>query len=245
MTRLYRANMVRFLKSIYFIGGCLIALTFTFAVTTNTICFPFLEELDISRRMFFVTAAMVAFFTVFVPVFTNADYSDGVIRNKMIAGFTQKEILFSFYLSYASLAFIMWIFYLIGGILGGAEPFGAYLVPNLVFLVALLGFVAVILVLSFRLRKTVAAVIAAGLLFQTCFTMVMFGNLMLMLAEDKLGIFPALIYNVNVLGQWFSLSGFADEVSDPGAALQLLISLAVIAVMAFVGSFKLNSRDVV
>ncbi len=244
MIRLYKANMARFLSSIYFIGGCIIALTVTWAVTCNLIEVPFLMNLDISRRMFFVTAAMVGYFTVFVPVFTNSEYTDGVIRNKMIAGFTQKEILFSFFLSYASLAVIMWIFYLIGGMLGGAEPLGAYLVPNVLFLLALFAFIAVILVLSFRLTKTVAAVIAAGLLFQLCFNMVMFGNLFLMLAEDRLGIFPTVVYNMNVLGQWFSLSGFADECADPGAVVQLIISLCVIVFMGLIGTYRLEKRNV-
>ena len=138
----------------------------------------------------------------------------------------------------------MWIFYLIGGMLGGAEPFGAYLVPNVLFLLALFGFIAVILVLSFRLTKTVAAVIAAGLLFQACFNMVMFGNLFLMLAEDRLGIFPAVVYNVNVLGQWFSLSGFADDCADPGAIVQLIISLCVIVFMGLIGTYRLEKRNV-
>ena len=245
MIRLYKANMARFLTSIYFIGGCIIALTVTYAVTCNLIEFPFLADREISSRMFFVTAAMVGYFTVFVPVFTNSEYSDGVIRNKMIAGFTQKEILFSFFLSYASLAVIMWIFYMIGGMLGGADPFGAYLVPNVIFLVALFGFIAVILVLSFRLTKTVAAVIAAGLLFQTCFSMVMFGNVLLMVTEGKFGIFPAVVYNVNVLGQWFSLSGFADDCADPGAIVQLIISLCVMAVTAMIGTYRLEKRNVI
>ena len=244
MIRLYKANMARFLTSIYFIGGCLIALTVTYAVTANLIEFPFLADREISSRMFFVTAAMVGYFTVFVPVYTNSEYTDGVFRNKMIAGFTQKEILFSFFFSYASLAVIMWIFYMIGGMLGGADPFGEYLIPNVIFLMALFGFIAVILVLSFRLTKTVAAVIAAGLLFQACFNMVLIGNLMLMLAEDRFGIIPAVVYNVNVLGQWFTLSGFADDCADPGAIAQLIISLCVMASMALIGTHKLEKRNV-
>ena len=70
MIRLYKAYMNRFIKNIYFIGGCLIALAVTYAVTSNTMAVPFLADSDTAVRMFFVTAAMVAYFTVFIPVFT-------------------------------------------------------------------------------------------------------------------------------------------------------------------------------
>ena len=249
MLRLYKAYMARFLQNVFFLGGCVIALVVTFAVTSNRIVFPFLEDLDPSRRMFFVTAAMVAFFTIFVPVFSNMEYTDGVIRNKMIPGFSQKQIFFSQYLSYVSLALIMWLCYLIGGIAGGANPFGEYLTANLVFLVALMSFISVVLMLSFRVTKTVVIIIIAGMMFSASFNMVLFGNLILMIASDSgnavAELIAALIYNVNTLGQWFALSGFADDYANPGTPLQILLSLMVILLMTVLGTLGLKKRDLV
>ncbi len=248
MLRLYKANMARFLKNKYFIGGCIIALAATYAVTDNIILFPFLENKDISLRMFFVSAAMVAFFTVYIPVFTNAEYTDGTIRNKLIAGYSQKQVFLSLYLSYASLCLIMWVCYMTGGLIAGADPFGTCLSANIIMLLALMAFIAFMLALSFRITKMVLVVIGAGVIFQTCFSMVMFGNAILMVLSDAgndTAVFIAsVIYNVNALGQWFSHTGFADDITNPGNFLQMIISLGLVMLMYFAGSAGLDKRDV-
>lgn len=249
MINLYRSNMSRFLKNIYFIGGCIIAFTVTLAVASGSFVFPFLTGASPSMRTFFVSAAMVVYFTVFIPVYTSAEYSDGVIRNKIIAGFSQTQIICSLYLSYISLALIMWACYIAGGMLGGAAPFGDFASANLAILVALMSFIAILMVLSFRLKKTVSVVIAAGVLFTVSFNMVLFGNLILMLLSDSgngaAAYVASLVYNVNVLGQWFSLTGLADDVANPGIAAQLLISLCCIIAALLIGNLGLNKRDIV
>ena len=248
MLRLYKANMARLLKNIYFIGGCIIAVAATYAVTANIILIPFLENKDISLRMFFVSAAMVAFFTVYIPVFTNAEYSDGTIRNKLIAGYSQKQVFLSLYLSYASLCLIMWVCYMIGGIMAGADPFRTLLSANIIMLLALMAFIAFMLAMSFRLTKMVFAVIGAGVIFQMSFSMVMFGNAILMVlsdaGNDTAAFIASLIYNVNALGQWFSHTGFADDITNPGNLLQILISLGLVMLMYFAGTAGLDKRDV-
>ncbi len=248
MLRLYKANMAR-LANLYFTGGCIIALTVTYAVTENIIMFPFLAEVGSARRMFFISAAMIAFFTIFIPVFVNAEYTDGTIRNKMIMGHSQRTIFLSLYLSYASLAAVMWLCYIIGGMAGGASALGEYAAENIVMLISLLAYIAVILMFSFRIRNTVAVVVMAGVLFFLSTNMVLFGNLFLMLASrsgNKTAEYVmSLIYNVNTLGQWFSLSGFADDCANPGNAVQILISLTIITLMLLAGIKSLKKRDVV
>ena len=53
------------------------------------------------------------------------------------------------------------------------------------------------------------------------------------------------LYNVSALGQWFTKTGFADEVANPGVKAQVLISFVIIIVMTFIGTFRLNKRDLV
>ena len=249
MIRLYKAYMTRFLKSIYFIGGCIIALAVTYAVTGNTLAVPFLVESDAATRMFFVTAAMVAYFTVFIPVFTGAEYSDGTIRNKVVAGFSQRQIFFSLYLAYASLALIMWICYLAGGIAAGANPFGGYTAGNIAMLFAVMAYIAFMQTMAFRLTKMAAVVIAAGFTFMTCFNMVLFGNAILMVLYDSelytAGYIASLVYNINALGQWFSNTGFSDDYANPGTPVQLLLSVIITLLMFIIGTSGLKKSDVI
>ena len=249
MIRLYKAYMNRFLKRIYFIGGCIIAMAVTYAVTSNTMAVPFLVDKDISARMFFVTAAIVAYFTIFIPVYTSAEYSDGTIRNKMVTGFSQRQIFISLYLAYASLALIMWICYLIGGIAAGADPFGGYAAGNIAILFAVMAYIAFMQTVCFRLIKMTAVVIAAGITFSTCFNMVMFGNAILMVLYNSeqytAGRIATLVYNISALGQWFSNTGFSDDIAYPGFAAQLLLSAGMIALMFFIGTAGLEKRDIV
>ena len=249
MIKLYKAYMTRFIKSIYFIGGCIIALAVTYAVTGNIMAVPFLVESETAVRMFFVTAAMVAYFTVFIPVFTGAEYSDGTIRNKIVAGFSQRQIFFSLYLAYVSLALIMWICYIIGGIAAGADPFGRYAAENIVMLFAVMAYIAFMQAVAFRLTKMAAVVIAAGFTFMACFNMVMFGNAILMVLYDgehyTAGYIAALIYNVNALGQWFSNTGFSDDYANPGTFVQLLLSAVMTLLMFVIGTSGLKKRDVI
>ena len=249
MISLYRATQSRFLKNIYFICGCIIAFTVTFMFASGNMSFPFLENAGPARRMYFISAAMFVYYTVFIPVYTNADYTDGTIRNKLIAGYTQTQVFISFYLAYAGSAAIMWLCYMAGGIAGGAKLSAEDFVSDMVLLIALFGFIAVLLVFSFRLTKTVAVVIAAGVIFSMCFNMIMFGNLIIMLLSENgsnaATYVASLVYNVNAIGQWFVLTGYADDVANPGTGMQLLISVIVTAVATAAGCRRLNKRDIV
>ncbi|MCR4690723.1 MAG: hypothetical protein K5739_05235 [Lachnospiraceae bacterium] len=242
MFNLYKANVKRSFLHIFYLLGLVIALIGTFA-SSKTVLFPFLQNAQPHQKMFFVSAAMVAFYTIFTPVFTNIEYSDGVIRNKVIAGYRQTQIYFGYLFANMTSAVIMWGAYMVGGILGGARLSGKYVVYNAVILFAVLNYVSTMQLISFRLRKLIPLVITATLLFQACFTGVMMGNLMIMYAEGSSVLPCAILYNISALGQYFSMCGFADEAANPGAPIQILISLVVILLTSLVGTIKLNDRD--
>lgn len=243
MFNLYKANMARLFKKSFYIFGLVVALAATYVFTSSTVEISFLAGAEPVDRMVFVSAAMVAFFTIFVPIFTNSEYTDGVIRNKMISGLSQKEIYVSHLLTEISAAVIMWVCYMVGGILGGAKLDGNHIIADLVILVALFNYIATVLVVSFRLKKLVPVIIFAAIIFNCTFNSVMMGNLALMLTNGTTQKVMSWLYNVSALGQWFTYTGFAAEEAYPGVAAQLLISSVIIVLMTLVGTFRLNKRD--
>ena len=155
MTNLYKANMKRITSNPVFIGGCIIAFLVTFVFTTNIIKLgAIFEKMGSEGRMFFVSIAIMAFFTIFVPLFTNMEFRYGVIRNKLVAGYTQKQVYLSQILGHFSALAIMWAVYFLAGILGGARDFGKMAVLNSVFFFSLSGYIAIMMFISFRIRKT-------------------------------------------------------------------------------------------
>ncbi len=237
--------MARLFKKSFYIFGLVVAVIVTYAFTSNMVELPFLAEAKPADIMIFVSAAMIAFFTIFVPIFTNSEYTDGVIRNKMIAGISQKEIYISHLLTELSAAVIMWVCYIFGGIIGGARLNSNYIIANVVILFALFNYIATVLVVAFRLKKIVAVMIIEAFIFNMCFNSVMMGNLFLTLTKDGVQRVMSWLYNVSALGQWFTKTGFADEVANPGVKAQVLISFVIIIVMTFIGTFRLNKRDLV
>ena len=243
MKNLYKATMYRIFKNIYFIGGCVIALVVTLAVTGGFYTFPFLMEKPEELRMIFVGAAMVLFFSMFPPLFINPDYIDGCIRNRIIAGYSQKQVYISHVLAQLSAMTIMFLCYLIGGIIGGASLNASSLVAVIVLFVAVMSYTVLTATAAFRLKKLIASMLTTMLLFNLCFNMVLFGNAILSALKDTAFKIGSVLYNVNALGQWFCLTGFVDDGVNPGAGIQILLSLIVIAAALIWGLSGLDKRD--
>ena len=244
MIHLYKSLMFRTVKNLYYRIGCLIALVVTAAASMGIIELPFPGLKTAADRMFFVSAAMVLYFTVFTPLFLNAEYTDGYIRNRIIAGYSQRQIFTGYVLSQMSAAVLMYVFYLIGGLIGGSGLDRNVIYALLVMFFALLAYTAVVSAIAFRCRKTVVLMVISIMLFNMCFNCVMFGNAIMMLMSDKPAVkVGAICYNINALGQWFCLTGLADDYVNPGAQVQILLSLAVTAAAYIVANIGLSKRD--
>ena len=243
MFDLYKANVVRMVKNIFFIGGCIIAFIVTFGVTREGSPVAILDTGSIEGNMIFVSAAMIIYFTAFVPAFTNAEYSDGVIRNKMVAGKTQIEIYLSHLLAHFTGAAIMWLCYVIGGTLGGVN-IAESILPNTVILFAVCNYIATMMLVAFRVRKMVPAFIFTAIIFSLTYNAVLIGNFIIMISTEKMLPFTSMLYNISALGPWFVLSGYSDPEANPGIVVQLIISLAVIVLTTLAGTFRLNKRDI-
>ena len=247
MIRIYKANMVRLVKNPFFLGGCALAFLLTLLAATHRMdnILTFLAAGGPDQIMFFMSAAMVAFFTIFTVIYTNTEYSNGVIRNKVISGCSQSQVYLSHYLTNVSAAVIMFVFYCLGGFLGGARYNAYFFKANIAFMFALFAYIAAVNAIAMRLKKVVFAIVASMLLLNTAFNAVMFGNLILSLLEGKALFIGSVIYNLSPLGQWFVYTGFTDETCNPGFAIQMVSSIVMIVLITLIGMLGINKRDLV
>jgi hypothetical protein len=244
MKNIYKTNMRKLMKSKFYIAGLMIAVAVTFMFTGDMMGFGgIFDDMGATGRMHFIGAAIIAFFTIYTPLFVCEEYTEGSIKNKLIAGFTQKEIFGAGIMTQLSAMFIMWLVYLVAGFIGGARPSGHGIGVYVITLVAMTGYVALVYSVSFRLSKPVRSAIVSFIILNVCFNMVTFGNLLIMICEGTALKIAAVIYNISALGQWFVYTGLADDAANPGAVLQILVSLVIVILSVLFGISKLNTRD--
>lgn len=245
MKNIFIANMYRILKNWIYILGCIIAFVATYIFTANlTGMTGRFGEMGCDRRMIFISLAMVGFYTIFVPLNANAEYRDGTIRNKLIAGFSQKEVYLGVLFSHIASLAIMETCYFIAGIIGGAAVNGGLFTKNIIMFLAISGYISVLELIAMRVRKTVFVAIFAFIILNLLYNIVMIGNLLLaFVLKGNAFIVGRIIYNISVMGQWINQIGFADEKNNPGPGIQMIISISVILITVFLGTLRINKRD--
>ncbi len=248
MINIFKANLQKLFKNIYFIGGCLIALFVTYAFASGTFYFAPFHSLNEGEIMYFVSAAIVLFFSVYAPMSVCSEFSEGYIRNRIIAGYTQREDYLAHILSLECAVMVMHVFYLVGGIIGILEAGQSLstipVLPVIVFMVAIFAYTALIGTISFCFRNMVAGVVTGMLLFNFAYSFVMIGNFILMITAGKPAFkIAAFVYNINVLGQWFANTPLVDEGVNAGAPMQFLSSIVVLVVSLLLGMTGLEKRD--
>lgn len=246
MKNIYIANMYRILKNWIYILGCIIAFVVTLVFTANLIGMTGrFEEIGCDRRMIFISLAMVGFFTIFVPLNTNAEYRDGTMRNKLIAGFSQKEIYLGLFFSHIASLVIMEICYLTAGIIGGATVSVELFAKTFIIFLAICGYISVLELVAMRVEKTVLVAIFAFIVLNLTDNITMIGNFLLAFVfKGKAFIIGRIIYNISVMGQWITLVGFADANNNPGYGIQIIISLSIVLITVLLGTLGINKRDI-
>lgn len=169
MKRLFHANFIRLLRDKVFWLSSGILLTYTIIYMLNA-CRQersglagthFLEDYYFRFTMF-----IGLFAAVFITLYLSIEYSGGVMRNKIIAGHTRKNI----YLSNLTLSFLASIFMTFMGLLGGLvgiPTFGVWKISGfsifcymLILILFLLAFCAIFTFISMLLpNKSVGAVV--------------------------------------------------------------------------------------
>ena len=229
MFNIYKGNLIRLVKNFLFIGGCILAFAITFTIASGRFPIDFLQAGTPEDRTFFASAAMVLYFSFFTTIFVSVEYQDGIIRNRIISGFSQIEIYVASLFAQYSAVIIMYAAYLLGGVLGGAR-FNLHFLKLLgIFLLSLLAYVTVTNAIAFRIKKVVFSTILTMMLFNACFNMVMFGNAILNFMENETALkIGKIIYNIHSLGQWFSMTPFSLDYTNPGYGVMIVLSCLVI-----------------
>ena len=109
----------------------------------------------------------------------------------------------------------------------------------------MMSYAAIVYSLSFRIRKTIVSIIISYLLINFCFNMILFENYMIMITKGIANKIVILLYNVNVMGQWFTRADMYAESVNPGTSLQILLSLAVMITVIFFSTLKIDKRDII
>ena len=243
MINIYKSNMRRFFKNIVFIGGCILAFIITFCITSNVFSLPIYEFFKAEKMALFLGIAMIIFATIYVPLFTSTEYRDGVIRNKIVAGFTNSEVFFGHLFAHMTGAAIMMIIYFAGAVIGGARFNLTQITGLVIFLFALWAYISFLMLVAFRIKNIIAVVIVAFAVLNLNWYFMLMGNAFLYYTEGTARFLVSLVYNVFVVGQLFTHTGFCDEYANPGNLYQILVSLVIFGLMVLVSNLGLNKRQ--
>ena len=249
MTNLYKANMNRIARNPIFIGGCIIAFLVTYASVANLVdFFGMSSKMDPEGRMFFVSIAMMVFFTIFVPLYTNMEFRYGTIRNKLVAGYSQKQVYLSQILGHFTALAIMTTVYFLAGILGGARDIGKVIVPCGIYFLSLCGYIAFMMLISFRITRIVLLSMMAFVAMNFNYSLIMSGNFLISFVFKGLALKIAIIvYNMSPFGQWliwfFKLMFGEMDITYPGIPTQILISAGITIVMMLLATVGINKRN--
>lgn len=246
MKNLYKVSCRKIYKNTFYKIGLIIAAVVTYIFTAGYISLgQIIDTMPLVQKMIFIGAAMIPFFTIFPPIIICSEYGDGVMKNKVISGYSQKQIFLGGMLAQLSACAFMWIIHVIAGIIAGVRPDGKDVLSMLAMLLAVLAYTAVIYAITFRLRKPVRSFIVDMLLLNACYNVLIFGNLLGMYLKGFALKILALVYNANAMGQWFVLNGLADEDQDPGRIPQIILSVLLVGLAVLIGTMKVNKRDLV
>lgn len=245
MRKLIKGNVIRLFQNKLFLGGCGIAMFFTFLW-----CAEFIEILPVlsgepMERMILCSGAMLFFFSFFVPIYVGVEYSDGIIRNKIITGYNQKTILLSDMITMFIGVIFMTACWLIGGGASGGFESSKIGIFALISMIYTCAHTAMLTTISFRIQKPVVAISISMVGFFILFQSMLFGNFFV----NRLGLqaevrdFGLIIYHLNIIGQWFSHTYYSFGEISIAPVIQILISVAIILFAWMIGVMDLEKRD--
>ena len=243
MINIYKANLLRNIKNVCYLGGLLIALVVTITVSSKAMVPIFLEKYEPAQCMLFVSVAMVLFFSIYIPVYTSTEYSDGILKNRIIAGHSQKDCFIAAVLSNMTIVTIMTLVYVLAGVIAGAGV-GSVIVNVISILFALLGYTVFITALSFTGKKMIRNTVYGMVIFFLSFNLMLIGNAALAFSKGTAFEIFRILYNITPVGQWFANTAFADSYANPGACIQILISAVIASLSILFTILKVSKRDI-
>ena len=224
-------------KHIFFIPGLILAFLITFVVLNYKSAEP--QLIMIWFRM--ASLGILAFFSVFTPVFLGVEYRDGGMRNKVIAGHKQSEVYIADLIAILIGTVIMSLCWFAAGLtalIKAGFGIGSFDLVNAVTLVFIaLSYSAIITCISLRCRKMLISVAIGFVLFVFGYFAGVTAFSINMLAGSGA---TAVIENLIPTGQWFGTIN-VDETLP--AIVRILISSGWAVLITAIGTLSINKRE--
>ena len=251
MGKLVKANVARLLKDRFLYVCFVIAVVMTYIVTKANMEIATLHGLTQNNCMVVISGAVFAFLAVFVPMFEGVEYGNGVIRNKIIMGYSQKDVYFAHLIANAVIIAAVELLWLVTGVVSGADMGPELLIYAASMFFSNLAFASIITCLLMRSRNTVVTVIVSLLLFYVSFMSCLFTNYIVSYGSGALKKVSIVFENINPIGQWFTqtimcndhYASAGDELIGFGIPAQMIIAVLVTAGFTAIGIFKIEDRN--
>lgn len=250
MIRLTRADVFRLVKNKLYIFGVAAAMFGTiYSIKGGLFDGTSYPESTPLGYMKLISVGVMIFMSVFTALFFGKDYSDGIIRNKLIAGYKRHEIFLGDMASAFVAVLGMTAAWLIGGVISGVDFFSSALaVFTIKMILFSMAYEAILCLLSiFITNVSAAAAISVVLMQMMLFGSFISGNIYDNMAEGTINksIFKMII-NISPFGQWANNTIFGVGIikgMDMGTLYDIIVSVVIVAVCAIVGIMNLNKKD--
>jgi len=251
MGKLVKANVARLLKDQLLYVCFVIAVVMTYIVTKADMEVATLHGLTQNNCMVVISGAVYGFLAVFVPMFEGVEYGNGVIRNKIIMGYTQKDVYFAHLIASAVIIAAVELLWLVTGVVSGADFTTELLMYAVSMFFSNLAFASIITCLLMRTRNTIVTVIVSALLFYVSFISCLMTNYIVSHGSGGIKKVSIAAENINPIGQWFThtimcndhYASAGDELIGFGIMAQIIIAVLVTVGFTAIGIFKIEDRN--
>ena len=241
MNNLIKANFIRIVKNPFYETSCILAFIITAWFTAFGDKMTIFHMGTKEEFAIFIGAGTLAFSAVFVAGFMNFEYSEGAIRNKVIAGHNQWEIFLSNIVSQILANMLMLSFWIIGALMGGAHITQRSLYAVSTALFYNIAFVCIMAALGMRVRNQILASSIGIVVFFVLTNGFLVGNALVAFSEGIVQKVFVILYNLSPVGQWFANSWYGVMLEmNPGFFTSVLLSVIVSIAAVLLGGIRLN-----
>ena len=248
MKNLVKINLKRLFSNIFYIIGLILAAVITFIAVKTGHFAGILSVAAADNMMQILSAAIIAFFCIFSGAFICVEYSDGVIKNKIVAGHSRAEIYFSHLITQLIAEAVMIVVWIIAGDAAGANIDAAFIGFAIRTFFYVAGIIALLTFIGMCVsKKYISSFAGVGILYLT-FNFMLIANYLcsMVFYETPLEFVAKIVYNLTAVGQWFSsiyLGAPEDSIHLPFIG-SIVLSLLKIAVVTYLGISILNKKEI-
>ena len=244
MLNVLKANLHRLFKNKFFIAGCFLAAAITVFFIHNAESVLSVHFRSDEKALELISIGVIAFISIFAPIFQSAEYSSGTIRNKVAMGITQSEIYAAHFITMIVASIVIVLCWLIGGVIAGVSISSWIIAYSVRLIFSMIAYSSFMTFIGMRFRKIVTSATLGVLAFQGAFTSVII--IFMLISQTfgtKLGTVLDYIGNSIAMGRWFANSQLCDPQLNPSIIVSIILSLVMAFIYYMIGTFKINKRD--